>query len=210
MFRILLLGPQGSGKGTQGELLAKKLGIPLISMGDLWRKEIENKTEWGKKYQAAYNQGLLAPDDWTSALAARRIQEPDAKDGFIFDGYPRNLAQKDLSDAFVKFTDAIVLRLSDEEAIKRLSGRRVCSKCGKNYHLDFNPPKASDSCDGDGAQLTVRSDDTPEAVGNRLAIYHAETEPLIDTYRERGILKEVDASKSIEEVHREIIKSLKH
>lgn len=204
MYRILLLGPQGSGKGTQGELLAKKLNIPFISMGDLWRKEIENKTEWGKKYQAAYDKGLLAPDDWTSELAARRIQEADAKNGFIFDSYPRNLSQKDLSEKFIEFTHVIVLRLSDDEAVKRLGGRRVCSKCGSNYHIESNPPKADGKCDKDGEKLIVRTDDTPESIKKRLSIYHADTQPLVEYYRESGILKEVEASKSIDEVHKAI------
>ncbi len=210
VYRILLLGPQGSGKGTQGELLAQKLNIPLISMGDLWRKEIEAGTEWGKKYQAAYDQGLLAPDDWTSDLAARRIQESDAKPGFIFDSYPRNLTQKNLSEKFVKFTHVMVLRLSDEEAVKRLGGRRVCPACGRNYHLESNLPRKEGRCDKDGEKLIVRSDDTPEAIKKRLAIYHADTEPLVESYRGSGILKEVDATGSIAEVHASILQALNH
>ncbi len=210
VHQILILGPQGSGKGTQGELLAQKLNIPLISMGDLWRKEREAETGRGKKYQAAYDQGLLAPDDWTSDLAARRIRQPDAKPGFIFDSYPRNLAQKDLSAKFIQFTDVVVLHLSDDEAVRRLGGRQVCSKCGRNYHIASNPPRGSGKCDSDGEKLIVRSDDTPEAIKKRLAIYHADTEPLVESYRGSGILREVDATGSIAEVHREIIKALKH
>lgn len=213
MYKILILGPQGSGKGTQAELLAKKLGIPAISMGELWRKEIEMQTEWGKAYAASYKGGRLAPDEQTTELARRRLGQPDAQKGFVFDSYPRNISQQKLSEPFLQFNQVVVLNLSDVEAVHRLEGRRVCPICGSNYHIVFNPPKGwrhmeGWKCDEEGAELVVRSDDKPESIKERLAIYHKDTEPLIEYYRSQGLVKDVDASQSIDAVHVAIMQSL--
>lgn len=209
MQRILILGPQGSGKGTQAELLAKKLGIPAISMGQLWRKEIEAGTEWGKAYTANYQGGKFASNEQTSELARRRLSQPDAQNGFVFDSYPRNLAQQKLSAGFMQLTQVIVLTLSDSEAIERLGGRTVCAQCGKNYHRLSNPPKREGICDEDRVALVVRSDDTPEAIKKRLEIYHADTEPLVEYYRKQGILLEIDSTLPIEKVHEDIMRALR-
>lgn len=211
MYRIILLGPQGSGKGTQGKLLADKLGIPLISAGALWRAEIAAGTALGKKAEAIIREGNLAPDEWTAELVRLRLEYPDAKSaGFILDGYPRNQKQYDLLDAFVAPTHVLVLTLSDHDALKRMTGRLVCTKCGTNYHVVYAPPKEARGegvwhCDADGVPLTARDDDKPEAVAKRLAIYHTETEPLLELYRGRDILHAVDASGTIEEIHQAVL-----
>lgn len=209
-YKILLLGPQGSGKGTQAEFLSDNLGIPAISMGNLWRKEIEQGTDWGRAYKKAYDEGKLAPDEQTSELARRRILEPDTADGFIFDGYPRNLAQQKRSEKFLEFTDVVVLTLTDKDAIVRLAGRRICPKCGKNFHLKYNPPADDEICDDDKQELIVRDDDRAEAIEKRLKIYHQETEPLVELYRRRGVVHEINGARPIKKVHEDIIKALKH
>lgn len=211
MLRIILFGPQGSGKGTQGKLLSEKLGIPLISAGALWRAEIAAGTALGKKAEAIIREGNLAPDEWTAELVRLRLEYPDAKSaGFILDGYPRNQKQYDLLDAFVAPTQVIVLALTDHEALKRMTGRLVCTQCGTNYHVVYAPPKESRGaglwhCDHDGVPLTARDDDKPEAVQKRLNIYHTETEPLLALYRARGILHKIDASGAINNVHDHVL-----
>lgn len=213
MYRIIILGPQGSGKGTQGELLVKQLGIPLISAGALWRKEIAQQTVLGKQAEEILRQGNLAPDQWTADLVRARLMQPDVQKGFILDGYPRNRAQSDLLDAVIAPTHVLILTLLDREAVKRMSGRLVCPQCGSNYHVVYNPPKYTQGaavwfCDNDETVLITRDDDKPEAVHKRLGIYRAETEPLVPIYRARGILYEIDASQSIEKVHADILVAL--
>lgn len=213
MYRIIILGPQGSGKGTQGELLVKQLGIPLISAGALWRKEITQKTALGRQAEEILRQGNLAPDQWTADLIRERLGKQNLQGGFILDGYPRNRAQYDLLDAVIAPTHVLILTLSDREAVKRLSGRLICPACGSNYHVVYNPPQRTQGtavwfCDNDETVLITRDDDKPEAVHKRLGIYRTETEPLLSLYRARGILYEIDASQSIDKVHAEIMRVL--
>ncbi|MBI2552314.1 nucleoside monophosphate kinase [Candidatus Uhrbacteria bacterium] len=213
MYRILLLGPQGSGKGTQGKLLSEKLSIPLISAGALWRAEIAAGTALGRRAEEIIRGGNLAPDNLTAQVVRARLNQADAQKGFILDGYPRNRAQYDLLGEFIAATQVLVLNLSDHEALKRMTGRLVCTKCGTNYHVVYAPPKESRGegvwhCDEDGVPLTSRDDDKPEAVSKRLQIYRAETEPLLDLYRHRGILREIEASSSIEKIHENIMQAL--
>ena len=212
MRRIILFGSQGSGKGTQADLLSLKLKIPRIEVGNLWRKEIADGTPWGKEYAELYRAGKLAPDDQTVELLRRRITAQDAQEGFILDGYPRNRAQLDTLEVFGSPTQVFLLKLSDEESIKRLIGRLFCKTCGRSYHVVYNPPREQLGeiwyCDYDTTALTTRDDDKPEAIKERLEIYHAQTEPLLDIYRQRGIVYEIDATKPIEEVHATIMKSL--
>lgn len=213
IYRIIILGPQGSGKGTQGELLVKQLGIPLISAGALWRKEIAQQTVLGKQAEEILRQGNLAPDQWTADLVRTHLTQPDAQQGFILDGYPRNRAQSDLLDTVIAPTHVLILTLSDREAVKRMSGRLVCPQCGSNYHVVYNPPTSTQGaavwfCDNDETVLITRDDDKPEAVHKRLGIYRAETEPFLSLYRARGILYEIDASQSIEKVHADILVAL--
>jgi len=213
MLKILLLGPQGSGKGTQGKLLAEKLGIPLISAGALWRAEIARGTALGRQVEEILRQGKLAPDNLTAQVVRARLSRNDAQNGFILDGYPRNRAQYDLLGEFLAPTHVMALTLSDHDALKRMTGRLVCTKCGTNYHVVYAPPKESRGeglwhCDEDGVPLTSRDDDKPEAVSQRLQIYHTETEPVIELYRARGILHEIDASSAIEKVQEDIVRAL--
>src|SRR3989338_11461273 len=208
MYRIVILGPQGSGKNTQAELLAKKFGIPMISAGDLWRAEIVAKTELGLKAEPILTAGKLAPNEWTIELVKKRVAEANAKDGFILNWYPRTMPQAQALETFALPTQVIDLALTDEESIARLSGRRVCSICGRNYHLTQNPPKKEGACDIEGASLTIRDDDKPEAVRTRLAIYRKDTEPLFDFYRPRGIVHTINAAQTIEQVFGEIARVL--
>lgn len=211
-YRIVVLGPQGSGKGTQGELLVKQLGIPLISAGALWRKEIAQGTDLGRQVEELVRNGSFAPNELTAELVRARLAQEDAQNGFILDSYPRSKKQFDLFE--VAPTHVVALTLSDREAVKRMSGRLVCPQCGSNYHVVYNPPKYTQGaavwfCDNDEAVLVTRDDDKPEAVHKRLGIYHAETEPILSLYRARGILSEIDASQPIEKVHEDIMRALK-
>lgn len=203
-----MLGPQGSGKGTQAELLCKKLGIPAISAGELLREVAASQDPEREKIKAILNQGKMVPNEITNALIRRRVEQPDAKNGFILDGYPRDQEQLEYLEGYAPPTQVFALELSDAEAIARLGGRRVCTRCGRNYHLVHNPPRRKDVCDLDGASLVVRDDDQPEAILQRLRIYHADTKPLLDFYRSRGIVYTVDAAQSIEKVHEDIVRVL--
>ncbi|KKU73517.1 MAG: Adenylate kinase [Parcubacteria group bacterium GW2011_GWA2_47_26] len=205
MYRILILGPQGSGKNTQAELLAKKLGIPMISAGDLWREEIAKKTEFGLKAEPILAAGNLAPNEWTNELMIKRLARPDASAGYIVNGYPRNLAQAQAFEKIASPTHVIELAFSDEEAIKRLSGRRVCAVCGRNYHLIYSPPQKEGVCDIDKGALVLRDDDKPEAVRKRLEIYRNDTEPLFNFYQPRGIVHTINAAQPIEKVFENIV-----
>lgn len=213
MYRILLLGSQGSGKGTQGKLISDQLGIPLVSAGALWRKEITDETVRGRQMEEVLRQGNLASDDWTVELVRKRLTQSDTKNGFILDGYPRNRLQFDLLDALIVPTHVLALTLPDHEAVKRLSGRLICPKCGSNYHVVYNPPQHDYGsgtwfCDEDETMLVIRDDDKPKAVQHRLDIYHRETEPLLELYESRGILHKIDAMSSIEKVHADIMQLL--
>lgn len=212
-YKIIILGPQGSGKGTQGKMISEKFNIPLISTGALLRKEIADKTGIGKQIEDLLKQGRLAPDDLVTKLLRRRLNEPDARKGFILDGYPRNRAQSDLLEDFMKPTHILALRLADHEALKRMSGRLLCPQCGSNYHTVYNPPKHDHGtgewfCDQDETLLIIRDDDKPEAIQQRLDVYHQETESLFELYQPAGLVHDIDASKSIEEIQQEILKVL--
>jgi len=208
MRNIIMLGPQGSGKGTQARLLSARLGIPTISTGNLFRAEIERETGLGREIMRYVEAGELVPADIVDQVISGRINEDDALHGFILDGFPRSIEQaaelKTIMDREGRIlTDVVYISLSDEEASRRLSGRRVCSNksCGASYHVDFNPPKIdTDKCDRCGSDLFQRDDDTPETIKHRLEVYHQDTSPLIDHYREMGLLREVDGEKSISEV----------
>lgn len=208
MYRIILLGPQGSGKGTQAELLFKQLGIPAISAGELLREVAVSSNPEREQIKTILNQGKMVPNEITNALIQKRVAKPDATSGFILDGYPRDQEQAAYLDSYAPPTQVLALRLTDEEAVVRIGGRRVCTHCGRNYHLVHNPPGRAGLCDLDGAVLAVRDDDKPEAIRERLQIYHAESEPLLALYQPRGIVHEIDAAKPIEKVHEEIMRVL--
>lgn len=204
-MKIVIFGPQGSGKGTQAELIARRHGWPYISTGDIFRYHLKNKTDLGKKASEYMDQGQLVPDELTNQIIEDRINQPDCAVGFVLDGYPRNKTQLEFLDGITDIDFAIVISISDEEAIKRLGGRLAC-KCGLSYHFEFNPPKKDGVCDKCGDKLFKRDDDTPKAIEKRLEIYHQETEPLLKIYQEQGILHQVDGSQSIEEVYQQVDK----
>jgi len=201
MLKIVMMGPQGAGKGTQAQHLAKELNIPQVSTGDLFRAEIAKGSPLGVETNALIKDGKLVPDRITSEMVKNRITKADAVGGYILDGYPRNISQLKGYLEFDQPTHAVLITLNDEEAVKRLAGRRTCEGCGKIYHVEYNPPKVADVCDECGAMLIQRADDQPEAIKERLRIYHENTEPIIIKFEEMGILKRVDGGGSIDEVY---------
>ncbi len=209
-MRIVMLGAPGAGKGTQAKKIAGKYGIPHISTGDIFRANIKNGTELGKKAKTYMDQGLLVPDELTCDLVVDRIQQPDAQKGYVLDGFPRTIPQAEcLTDALSKLGSkidyAIDVDVPDENIVNRMSGRRACVKCGATYHIVYAAPKAEGICDTCGEGLVLRDDDKPETVSKRLKVYHAQTQPLIDYYTGQGVLKTVDGTRNLEEVFQEIV-----
>ena len=204
-MKIVMLGAPGAGKGTQAIRIAEQYGIPHISSGDIFRKNLKEGTELGLKAKAYMDQGLLVPDELTTDLVISRLHEEDCKNGYVLDGFPRTLPQAralteklDMEGERIDF--ALDIEVTDEEIVSRVSGRRICPKCGAGFHTLYNKPQIDGICDICGAELKMRDDDRPETVLKRLEVYHAETEPLIEYYREKGILREVDGSQNIEKV----------
>lgn len=215
LYDIVVFGPQGSGKGTQSEILAKRLHIPAVSVGQLWREEIAKHTELGVQAESIVATGGLVPPELTTQIVYERMMKPDASEGLILDGYPRFLAQLESHDKILdslgrELTDAILLKVSDELSVARLAGRRSCTNaaCGANFHLEFQPPQQPNVCDRCGAPLAQREDDVPDAIKRRLGLYHKETEPLTKVYEERGILRVIDGSQSIDNVAAQIAAAL--
>ena len=205
-LNLILFGPPGAGKGTQADRLRSDFRLPYISTGDMLRDNVREGTELGKDAQKYMDAGELVPDDVIVAMAAERLGADDAKDGFILDGFPRTLEQgealdEQLSDSGRRVTAALLIDVPDEEVVRRISGRRVCIKSGHNYHVDFDPPKNDGVCDQDGSRLIQRDDDKPDVVENRLRVYHAQTEPLIEYYDQRGLMRRIDGTRSPADVH---------
>ncbi len=197
---IVFLGPQGSGKGTQAQLLSAVLKLPSVSTGDMFRREIAQSTELGAMISTYVNQGLLVPDDITTGVVAMRLKQPDVKNGVILDGYPRNLNQAQALAEITKVDHVFFIDISDDEAVSRIHGRIVCN-CGLSYHQKFNPPKQNMICDACGKQLYHRRDDDAElALRKRLEIYHREIKQLLDFYQEQNVLRQIDGSGNINEV----------
>ena len=208
-MNLILLGAPGAGKGTQAEMLVRKLSIPAISTGNMLREAIANGTELGKKAKEYMDEGYLVPDDLILGIVAERVSRPDCARGFILDGVPRTLAQAEALEARgVKIDHVISIEVDDSEIESRMTGRRVCGKCGASYHITANPPKAEGVCDACGGQLTIRKDDAPETVRKRLQVYHSTTEVLKDFYGKLGRLCEVNGSQSIEDANRDILKAI--
>ena len=197
-MNLILLGAPGAGKGTQAEKLVNKLSIPAISTGNMLREAIANGTDLGKEAKKYMDEGNLVPDDLILGIVAERVSRPDCARGFILDGVPRTIGQaKALDKAGVRFDHVVSIEISDEEIEARMEGRRVCSKCGAPYHIKAKPPKQEGVCDSCGGPVVQRDDDKPETVRGRLEVYHSETEPLKDYYKEKGILNVVDNQPTI-------------
>ena len=209
-LNLILLGPPGSGKGTQGERLQEDFRLPYYATGDILRAAVKEGTEVGKQAKEFMERGDLVPDEVIIGVIAERIQQEEAADGFILDGFPRTVPQAEALDSKMEdlrrgITAAILIDVSEEEVIRRLSGRRTCEKNPSHiYHVEFDPPKNESVCDLDGGKLIVRDDDKPDVIKNRLAQYREKTEPLIDYYEERGILNTVDGEHPPDEVEESI------
>ncbi len=204
-MKIIMLGAPGAGKGTQAEMISEKYGLPHISTGDIFRANIKNGTELGKEAKKYMDQGQLVPDELTVKILLDRVAQDDCKNGYVLDGFPRTIPQAEVLDAeLTKLGDkvdfAINVDVPDDNIINRMSGRRACVSCGATYHVVFNPTKVEGVCDKCGANLILRDDDKPETVKNRLDVYHKQTQPLIDFYSKKGILKEVDGTVAMNEV----------
>lgn len=204
MYKIALFGPQGSGKGTQAEMLAETYGLFHFSPGAQYRAEIKAGTEIGKIAGPIINVGGLVPDDITNQLVADVLKRPEAKGGFILDGYPRNLVQADALDKMSDLTHVLLIDIPEEESIERISNRRSCPKDGLTYHLKYKPPVQAGKCDQCGTELVQREDDYPESIKKRLSIYRDQTFPVLERYKQRGIFYQIDGRPSIPEVSTEI------
>lgn len=212
-MKIIMLGAPGAGKGTQAKKIADKYQIPHISTGDIFRANIKEGTELGAKAKTYMDQGLLVPDELVVDLVVDRVRKDDAKKGYVLDGFPRTIPQAEALDKALeavgeKVDYAVNVEVPDGNIVKRMSGRRACVACGGTYHLEHIPPKAEGICDTCGGNLILRDDDKPETVQKRLSVYHDQTQPLIDYYTKKGILKEVDGTKDMEEVFQAIEKAL--
>lgn len=209
-MKIIMLGAPGAGKGTQAQMIADKYNIPHISTGDIFRANIKNGTELGKKAKEYMDQGQLVPDELTVQLLLDRVKNDDCKEGYVLDGFPRTIPQANvLDEELSKLGDhvdfSINVDVPDENIIHRMSGRRACLKCGATYHVDYIPPKKDGICDTCGSDLVQRDDDKPETVKKRLEVYHDQTQPLIDYYDKKNILRTVDGTKDMKEVFSDIV-----
>lgn len=212
-MKIIMLGAPGAGKGTQAKKIADKYQIPHISTGDIFRANIKEGTEFGKKAKSYMDQGQLVPDELTLELIMDRFQNPDCKNGYVLDGFPRTIPQAEaLTEALAKKGEtidyAINVEVPDENIINRMGGRRACLACGSTYHIVYAPTRVEGICDRCGEKLVLRDDDKPETVKNRLNVYHNQTQPLIEYYTRQGKLAEVDGTQSMEDVFNAIVKIL--
>ena len=196
-MKLVILGAPGAGKGTQAGLLADRLGIPTISTGNLLRAAMQQGTELGKQVKEAMDAGKLVSDELIIQLVKERLGQEDCKNGYLLDGFPRTLAQAKALSGFAKIDGALSIEVSDSEIEHRMEGRRICSKCQATYHVEDNPPKVEGVCDKCGGQLVIRKDDTHDVVENRLHIYHEETAPVKEYYRQKGLLLAVRGQKKL-------------
>ncbi|MCS5695839.1 MULTISPECIES: adenylate kinase [Desulfofundulus] len=213
-MKLLIMGPPGAGKGTQAEMLVKELNITHISTGDMFRAAIKEGTVMGKKAKEYMDKGELVPDEVVVGMVKDRLQKPDCEKGFLLDGFPRTLAQaqaldETLQDMNIQLDAVINIAVPRDKLMARLTGRRVCRNCGASYHILFNPPKVEGKCNNCGGELYQRSDDNEEAVANRLDVYEAQTQPLIDYYAGKGLLKNINGDQEIKKVLEDILACLK-
>lgn len=209
-MKIIMLGAPGAGKGTQAKMIADKYGVPHVSTGDIFRANIKNGTELGMEAKKYMDQGLLVPDELTVKILLDRVSQPDCKNGYVLDGFPRTIPQAEVLDkALAELGEsidyAINVDVPDENIVKRMSGRRACVSCGATYHVVHVPPKKEGICDRCGSELILRDDDKPETVKNRLDVYHKQTQPLIDFYTKKGVLKTVDGTVDMQDVFKAIV-----
>lgn len=212
-MKIIMLGAPGAGKGTQAKKIAEKYGIPHISTGDIFRANIKGGTELGMKAKSYMDQGQLVPDEVTIGMLLDRISQSDCADGYVLDGFPRTIPQAEsltasLKDRGEKMDYAIDVDVPDEAIVTRMGGRRACLGCGATYHIVFNPTKTEGICDVCGQELVLRDDDKPETVQKRLTVYHDQTQPLIDYYKNEGILHTVDGTQDLNDVFKAIVNIL--
>lgn len=212
-MKIVMLGAPGAGKGTQAKMIAAKYQIPHVSTGDIFRANIKNGTELGKKAKEYMDQGLLVPDELTVDLVIDRLSQDDCQNGYILDGFPRTIPQAEALDAALAKRDekmdfAVNVDVPDENIVSRMSGRRACVGCGATYHIVHNPSKKGESCEVCGEKLILRDDDKPETVQKRLSVYHDQTKPLIDYYTGQNILKTVDGTQDMNDVFAAIVEIL--
>ncbi len=208
-MNLILLGAPGAGKGTQAEFINAEFGIPSLSTGEILREAVRNETETGKKAKAYMDAGALVPDDVIVQVVSERLNAPDVEKGFILDGMPRTVGQADALERMGVHIDLVInIDVDDEEIVRRLSGRRVCESCGASYHTVYRPTRQPDVCDRCGGHLIIRKDDEPELILARLAIYHEQTEPLIEYYREKGKLRVVRGAQEVSETKARVFKVL--
>jgi adenylate kinase len=208
-MKLILLGAPGAGKGTQADILSRRLNIPTISTGNILRAAVKNGTPVGLKAKEYMDAGKLVPDEVIIGIVAERLAQNDCADGYILDGVPRTIAQAEALEAKgITFDTVLSIEISDQEIVERMGGRRACTACGATYHVVSAPPKVEGKCDKCGTDLVLRDDDKPETVKNRLAVYHTETEPLKDFYAKRGNLKAVDNQPTIEATTQVVLQAL--
>ncbi len=212
-MKIIMLGAPGAGKGTQAKRISEKYNIPHISTGDIFRANIKNGTELGKEAKRYMDEGKLVPDELTVRILLDRVKQDDCASGYVLDGFPRTIPQAEVLDAELKRLStaidyAIDVEVPDENIVHRMGGRRACLKCGATYHVEFLPPKVEGKCDKCGEELVLRDDDKSETVKKRLSVYHEQTQPLIDFYEARGVLRSVDGTLGADEVFGEIVSIL--
>ena len=212
-MKIIMLGAPGAGKGTQAKFIAEKFGIPHVSTGDIFRANIKEGTDLGKEAKGYMDKGQLVPDELTVRILLDRVSKDDCKNGYVLDGFPRTIPQAEVLDKEVskmgdKIDIAINVDVPDENIVRRMGGRRACLKCGATYHTEHIPPKKEGICDACGSDLVLRDDDKPETVKNRLDVYHKQTQPLIDYYSAKNILKTVDGTRDMNDVFADIVKLL--
>ncbi len=204
-MKIIMLGAPGAGKGTQAKMIADKYGIPHVSTGDIFRANIKNGTQLGMEAKQYMDKGLLVPDELTVKILLDRVAQDDCKNGYVLDGFPRTIPQAEVLDKALgelgeKIDYAIDVDVPDENIVKRMGGRRACLSCGATYHIEHVPPKKEGICDVCGQELVLRDDDKPETVQNRLNVYHEQTQPLIEFYQAKGVLKTVDGTRDMKDV----------